>query len=195
MGNARKVPRWAATLTALCAVLASAACGGDGGTDEEAPASTTEASEPPDTTVAETTTSTLSPEAEVEAAVMAYEAMASRLIQAPDPNDPEIAERATGENRSHLEAHLQELVALGRAGQLGPNTRQTVLHTEVSGDQATVEVCSVDDGVLIEVATGRVLNDDVVTDHSVVTLERSDGAWLVAQRSRIATWDGVTDCA
>lgn len=195
MGNARKLPRWAAVLITLCAIFAAAACSGDGGAEEGAPASTTEASEPADTTVVETTTTTLSPEAEVEAAVMAYEAMASRLIQAPDPNDPEIAQRATGENRSHLEAQLQELVALGRAGELGPNTRQTVLHTEVSGDRATVEVCSVDDGVLIEVATGRVLNDDVVTDHSVVTLERADGVWLVAQRSRIEQWEGVTDCA
>lgn len=195
MGNERVMPRWAAVLASVVAVLSAVGCSDDDGGEDEASADTTEAVEAVDTTPAENTTTTLSPEAEVEAAVMAYEAMASRLIQAPNPNDPEIAQRTTGEYRTYIEASLQELMDLGHAGQLGPNTTQTVLRTEVSGDRATVEVCAVDDGTLIEVATGRVLNDDVVTDHSAVSLERTDGAWLVVQRSRIARWEGVNDCA
>ncbi len=194
MGNVRKVPRWAAALTTLCAVLAPAACGGDGNADEEASASTTEASEPTDATVAATTT-TLSPEAEVESAIAAYDAMINRIVQAPDPNDPEIAQRATGANLETVESGFAQLVALGQHGQPGPNRRTTVLRTVVSGDQATVDVCEVDDGLLINTATGEVIDDDVVTRLVVISLERVDGTWLVARiEPTNSSWEGVTDC-
>ncbi len=195
MGNARRVARWAATLTTLCAVLAAAACGGDGGTDDASPASTTEASEPADTTVAETTTTTLSPEAEVEAAVVAHDAMIIRLAQAPDPDDPEIAQRSTGSSRERAESGFAQMVALGQYGQPGPNMSISVLHTEVSGDHATVDACEVDDGLLIDAATGNVLDDDVVTSLVTISLERIDGQWLVSSSVIQDTWDGVTSCA
>ncbi len=195
MGNARKASRWAATLTALCAVVTTGACGGDGGTDDASPASTTEASEPADTTVAETTTTTLSPEAEVEAAVADYYAMVVLLVQAPDPADPEIAQRATGTNLDRLASNLTQYATLGHVVQRGPNMGQTLIGAEVSGDRATVDVCSVDDSVLIEAATGRVINDDVVTRVITYRLERVDATWLVAETTSGQSWEGVSDCA
>lgn len=193
MGNGRRRPRWAAVLVAFVAALAIAGCGGDGG--DEASGDTTETSETTDPTAAETTTTTLSPEAEVEAAHDAYYAMLVRLVQAPDPHDPELTERATGAALETFVSSMEEDSALGRVTRVGPNTGRTVLHTEVSGDHATVEVCSVDDGVHTEVATGRVLDDDVVTRRIVHRLERINGVWLVAEATSTASWEGVTDCA
>lgn len=195
MGNTRTIPRLVVVLTALWAVFAAVACGSgeDGG---EAPESSPEASDPADTALAETTVTTLSPEAEVEAAIAAYDAMINRIVQAPDPNDPEIAQRATGANRERVEAGFAQLVALGQYGKPGPNRRSTVLRTVVSGAEATADVCEVDDGLLIDAATGDVLDDDVVTRLVVISLERVDGAWLIARIDPTnSSWEGVSDCA
>ena len=43
------------------------------------------------------TTTTVSPESEVETAYLAFWDMAVRLAGSPDPNDPEIAQRASGD--------------------------------------------------------------------------------------------------
>lgn len=189
------MPRRAAVLAGVLAVLAAVACGGDDGGEDEASADTTEAVESVDTTPAESTTTTLSPEAEVEAAVMAHDAMLVRLLQAPDPSDPEIAQRSTGSSRAEAESGFAQLVALGQHGMPGPNMGVAVLTTEVSGDHATVETCEVDDGALIDTATGDILDDEVVTRLVTISLERVDGVWLVSSADDLETWDGVTDCA
>src|SRR5918994_5705071 len=75
-----------------CALLVlSPGCGGDDGeaADEGTTTSTSE------TTVASTTT-TQDPEAEVEAAYLAYWEMQQRLAEAPNPSDPEVRQRTTG---------------------------------------------------------------------------------------------------
>ena len=193
MGNARRKPRWAAVLIGLVAVLAVAACGGDGG--DEASGDTTERPETTDTTVAETTT-TISPEAEIEAAIATYYAMVDRVVQAPDPDDPEIAQRAMGTNRETVESGFAQLAALGQYGRPGPNRSTTVLRATVSGDQANADVCEVDDGRLINSASGDVIDDDVVTRLVVISLERVDGAWLVSRVDPTdSSWEGVSDCA
>lgn len=179
--------------TALLVVFAAVGCGGDDG-GGDASADTTGATEAPDTTLAETTT-TLSPEAEVEAAVGAFYAMFERLVQAPSSTDPEIAQTTTGASRQTIEETFDQYAALGQAGQPGPNMGARVLDISVAGNTATAQVCAVDDSVLVETTSGRVINDNVVTRHTEMRLERVDGAWLVAEVWFPSSWDGVTDCA
>src|ERR671911_1658895 len=89
-----------------CALLVlSSGCGDDDG--EAADEGTTSTSE---TTIASTTT-TQDPEAEVEAAYLAYWEMAERLLAAPDPDDPEIAQRVIGSARAKLVDSLATLRA------------------------------------------------------------------------------------
>lgn len=194
MGNTRTITRLV-VLTALWAVFAAVACGAEDGSGGEVPESSAEVSDPADTALAETTVTTLSPEAEVEAAVAAHDAMLLRLLQAPDPDDPEIAQRSTGTSRETAESGLAELAALGQHGIPGPNMSTTVLSADVTGDRATVEACEVDDGRLIDTATGDVLDDDVVTRLVTISLERVEGTWLVSNSVIEETWEGVTDCA
>src|SRR5918995_3724000 len=100
--------RTVATAPAACALLVVvAACGDDG---EAAVDGTTTSTS--DTTIASTTT-TQNPEAEVEAAYLAYWEMAKRLSEAPDPNDPELGERATGTALDKLVDSLTTMKAQG----------------------------------------------------------------------------------
>src|ERR671911_181129 len=82
-----------AAVVACALLVLSSGCGDDDGeaADDGTTTSTSE------TTVASTTT-TQDPEAEVEAAYLAYWEMAKRLLAAPNPDDPEIARRASGIN-------------------------------------------------------------------------------------------------
>ena len=65
----------------------------------------------------------------------------------------------------------------------------------VTGTTATVAACSVDDGVIFEVATGRVVNDSVITHNYRIDLEPVGGVWKVSRIVRIQQWEGVAGCA
>ena len=55
----------------------------------------------------------------------------------------------------------------------------------VTGTTATVAACSVDDGVIFEVASGRVVNDSVITHNYRIDLEQVGGVWKVSRIVRI----------
>src|SRR5215207_6993415 len=126
--------RTVGTVAAACVVLVlSSRCGNDDGeaADDGATTSTSE------TTIASTTT-TQDPEAEVEAAYLAYWEMNKRLSEAPDPNDPELGERATGTALDKLVDSLTTMRAAGERFVFGPEYSHLVESVEVSDDNATV---------------------------------------------------------
>lgn len=178
----------AAALAALAMGLA--ACGGDDSTG----ASTTD---PPRT---ESPSTTLAPaeqaEAEVRAAYDAYWAMSERLAAAPDPNDPEIAERTTGGAKTTLTDHLTTLSALGTAVQFGAQYAHDVATVELdaNGTSAIVSDCYVDDAREVDVRTGDVLRESTFTNRFDVTLRLESSAWKVAQIERLGSWEGVKPC-
>jgi hypothetical protein len=73
--------------------------------------------------------------------------------------------------------------------------RIDTLSVEVVGKTATIETCNVDDGVLYEPVTGKVLNDKVTTAHDKATMTLVDGSWKLATRAQLEKWEGVAGCA
>ena len=65
----------------------------------------------------------------------------------------------------------------------------------MNGDKATLEACSVDDGIVYEPATGKVLNNQVTTALDKATMTRVVGIWKLATRSQLEKWQGVAGCA
>ena len=125
------------------------------------------------------TTTTQSPESEVESAYLAFWDMAVRLAQSPDPDDPEIDQRASGEARSGLVDGLRRLADLNRHSEFGPLYEHDVLSVDLDGDTAVVEDCAVDDSKIVDIGTGEVIDQSVVTEHLVVTMARDDDtSWL-----------------
>jgi len=60
---------------------------------------------------------------------------------------------------------------------------------------ATILECSVDDGIVFELASGRVINDKVATLQRRAELRLVDGDWKVTELVNLGEWEGVTVCA
>jgi hypothetical protein len=139
-------------------------------------------------------TTTISPEEEVEAAYLAFWDMFVRLAQAPDPDDPEIHERASGEAAGNVVDGLTTLRSLHRRSQFGPGYRHEVLQVDVRGDTAVVQDCAVDDSRLVDTLSGEVVAQGVVTELLEVTLQRVGDTWLVDGTTRLDSWSGAVAC-
>jgi hypothetical protein len=140
------------------------------------------------------TTTTVSPEAEVEAAYLAYWDMFVRLTQDPDPADPEILERASGDALLKLSQGLSNMNARQQRAEFGPLYAHDVLSVEIEGQQSTVRDCAVDDSYLVDLATGETLAGNVATDLWEATMVRSDDRWLVDSIESVEAFRGAVSC-
>jgi hypothetical protein len=176
----------ATTLAATVALALSAATCSDDEDDADGASSTTEP--------ANSTSTTLSVEEEVEAAYLAFWDMFIRLAQAPNPDDPEIAQRASGETRGNLVDGFTTQQSLNRRSEFGPEYRHEVLNVTTQGDTAVIEDCAVDDSRIVDVATGETVEEDIVTELLNVTLMRRGDTWSVNSSVRVDAWDGAVEC-
>jgi hypothetical protein len=55
--------------------------------------------------------------------------------------------------------------------------------------------CEIDDAVIYSVATGAVVDDDIVTSAVAVTVVPENGVWKVADTVITEKWDGAVSCA
>jgi hypothetical protein len=140
------------------------------------------------------TTTTVSPEAEVEAAYLAFWDMAVRLAGSPNPDDPEIAQRASGDALADLVDGLHALRTANQRTDSGPTTGHDVLAVEVDGDRAHLDDCAVDESRLVDVDTGETKVEATTTTRWAVTAIRRDGRWLVDQFERTDAWEGAVAC-
>jgi hypothetical protein len=177
-------PRIGAGLLMLALVLVVSDCGGDD-----------DAKADPDERPAPTTTTTLSPEQEVEQAYRDFIAMTKRAALAPDPTNPEIAARATGDARANFEATLTRLQAEGTQYRTGQRDNQTILSTTIDGDTATLSVCYVGHTGAFDLATAHEIEPmRVVTSLDKTTLTREDGVWRVSLVLNETIWEGEYSC-
>ena len=138
---------------------------------------------------------TPSPESDVEAAYLAYWEMLVRLSAAPDENDLAISQRSTGQAEDEVKQGLTRLRTDGLAARTGPAYRHEVISVEVRADEAQVRDCSVDDSVVIAVATGdEVGGGTTATGLIEAGLRRVDGAWKVERVDTVESWTGERSC-
>jgi hypothetical protein len=164
---------------AACALLVlSSGCGGDGEAADEG--TTTSTSE---TTIASTTT-TQDPEAEVEAAYLAYWEMAERLLAAPDPDDPEIARRVSGSARAKLVDSLTTLRAQQERLEFGSDNSHRVVSVELGAEVATVLDCIIDHGARISESTGQREEFAATPGLLEVVMAATQGHWVVESISK-----------
>lgn len=144
----------------------------------------------------DSTTTTLSPEQEVEAAYLAYWDMAVRLAQAPNPDDPEIGHRSSGQARANLIDGLTTLRAANQRTEPGPRYGHEVLSVQIDEAQgsAIVEDCAVDESRLVDSGTGETLTDGLTTTLWSVQLVRDGEAWLIDEFEQLDAWSGAVEC-
>jgi hypothetical protein len=183
-------------------VLGACSDSGDGpttsATTTTAPALSTSADR---TTTSTEVTTTTAPDDEAEEAVLdAYQGYFDAILAANDPPDqfhPALRQFATGEAFQSVFEAAQGNRLAERALRLPENSR-TEHRAEVisiEGEQATVRDCAVDDGLVVSIETGEVLNDEVTTRLVTGTLVMDEGQWKVSNTSVEQSWEGVAGCA
>ncbi len=114
-----------------------------------------------------------------------------------NPDDPGLREFATGEQLETVIAgtrrNLEEGLALRRPESV--LRRSDVRVVQIEGDEATLQECYVDDGIVYRVATGEIVNDAVATHNVRATMLRVDRVWKLASTSLVQRWEGVAGCA
>jgi hypothetical protein len=199
---------------ALVAVLLLvASCGGDDDSDAspEPETSTTEARTTTTSRASSTTSTTRNSSTTTNAGnpgssgeqeiidryVAFWDARFAANSGTPNPNDPALAEYATGAQLTAVVAETQENLDEGLAFRARPDPAdfRQVTVVSVEGDQAVVQECFVDDGLVIERATGDVVNDTIATHSVRGELARVDGEWRVSSTRLVQRWEGVNGCA
>ncbi|HEY3141073.1 MAG TPA: hypothetical protein VGJ86_08080 [Acidimicrobiales bacterium] len=173
--------RWLAA-TAVVLLLGATSCSDDD--DDTAESSSTSST---------TTPTTVSPEAEVKTAYKAFADMGARLLQAPNPEDPEIAQRTSGEAQADLITGLTQLRDAGQHYELGPQYGQEVLSVALTDTGATGKVCVVEDSQLVA-SSGEVLAQGVTTVVWTVDLVEPAGTWFVDRIVEGEVQEGAVPC-
>jgi hypothetical protein len=206
-----RISRWrgsarlAATLAV--AVLLVASCG-----DDDPPASangpddtttTTEGSSTTSTTDVPPTSTTSGDEARTDeqAVIDSYLAYWDARFEAntgtPDPQDPALAEHATGAQLDVVIAETQKNLDEGLAFREREDSADIhrVRVVSIDGDLAIVQECFVDDGLVVRRDTGEVVNDAIATQSVRGELSWVDGRWRVSKAELLQQWEGVAACA
>jgi hypothetical protein len=174
-------------------LVASGACGGD---DEEESTGTTAAStaSAPSTTLDE---ETRKEEAAADAYLMYDDAFFKAATNPVDPQLPDLQELVTGSQRSLVTRNLEAMQANGQAVRLPARSkaRQDLQLVELQPDGSVdITSCEVDDSILYVVATGAVINDDVVTNLIFTTMVEETGGWKLTFSERRTRWPGIVEC-
>lgn len=194
---------WRSGLLALgLGLVLTSGCSDDGGGDALSdPASTptsTSTSTSTSTTSTSTTSTTVEPEAEL---IGRYQSFWEARFQAnqspPDPDDPALADFATGEQLSNVVAETRSNLESGLAFRRPTDQarRSQVNVVSLEGDTATLQDCYVNDGIVYRPATGEIVNDGVATHSVRGTMQRLEGVWKLARTELVQRWEGVAGCA
>jgi hypothetical protein len=187
------------TLLTADAVTALSSTDSTVGTEPSASESTTE----PSTTTVQTSSATSAVPEPIEKQLAARvrglfaARRAANAAPTPNPESPQLADFASGEALASLRDETATRRDQGQAIRASTaNAAQVrVGFVKVTGTTATVSACSVDDGVILVVATSAVVNDSVMTNNYRVELAQLDGVWKVTSIMRLQQWEGVAGCA
>lgn len=203
-------------LVVIAALLLGSACSGeddppqatqkrtnttrDGGTTTTKQRSTTTGQPSRTSTTGATSTTVGNPSAEQEVInryVGYWDARFRANSGTPNPDDPALAEYATGAQLDAVIAETRKNLDDGRAFQprKNPANIRRVKVISLTGDQAVVQECFVDDGLVVRRDTGAVVNDTIATHNVRGELTRVDGAWRVSRAQLIQRWEGIAGCA
>gem|GEM_PF-2265071 len=207
-------------LLVLVAAIALAGCSSDGSDgalptpssvdESDAPTTSTTvestSSAPQATTAPETspttepTTAVLTPIEEVIADQIRgyFDARgAANAAPAPNSDDPRLAEFSVGEELAAVVANTQTRLDSGQAIRPGDEGLADIRvgFVDAGASGASAAACAVDDGVIYDLASDVVVNDDVVTHNYQIDLELHDGVWKVSRIVRVQQWEGVAGCA
>lgn len=181
----RRSPAHGRLAGALLAACLLAACSSNDTTDPprtttSPPRSTTTTSTTATTTTSATTPPT--PEAAVRTAYLAAVEALNAAYETSDPTFPGLAETRTGEDLATVRRMLQDRRQKGLRLRYQSHgaPRPTITRVALTKGSATVVACVLDDAVLVESRTGRVIDDSKVMLVQTARLVATDQRWKVS---------------
>jgi hypothetical protein len=195
--RAQRRPRFGVLAIALVVAVLGAGCS-DGEEDEGATATTT-------STTTETTT-TSADDAQITAAIAAFEDAALSAIRAgmiPDPNHPDLERTHTDpvltQTREALRSYQLRHIAFSYPDPPESGFRVMVDPVDVvlTEDTAVFDACAVDDGERVNTETGEFMSSNDGPDTVLVRIgmRLENGVWKLAERRELDSWRGVAGCA
>jgi hypothetical protein len=179
---------WRSLAAVALATVVASACAASR-TPAAAPSSST-------TTTTRSTTTTTDATSAVLAAYQQFWRVWLEANDPPNPNDPNLEKVATGSQlrleRQQIARNRDQGVRFKKAKPSRADHRLAVLR--LSRSDAVVQDCSLDDGVVRDATTGRVVNANVVTYLWNARLKQEGGRWKVDVNTRLGMWPGVSDC-
>ena len=116
-----------------------------------------------------------------------------------NPDDPKLPSVLSGEALSQTQDNMRSRLALGQVIEMAPDPK---FRHFVEGASTTnigvilVTECVVDDTLLVEVASHRIVNDAIATYELVKTISADgQGILTISKSVRQSRWDGVAGCA
>lgn len=200
MGGCAGWPNAARRLFGSVLILFVLSACGDDPQSSTAPTPTSTASTtitPPSSTNL-TTSTTVDPAGEVVARYKQFWEVRFEVSRNPvNPNDPRLAQFATGKQLDNVvtetRQRLDQGLAVRRPEPSASKNRVKVI--EIASDTARLQDCATNDGIVYRVATGQVLDDGVVTRNVEATMRRVEGVWRLADTRVLQEWKGVSGCA
>jgi hypothetical protein len=189
-------------------ILSAAACDNNAAppTASTASSSTSSAksgsSAPPRTAAPSSTTATATSisgtdEEQIRATINAFW---SEWLLAGDPPDPDresFTRLITGDALQRETDNLRTKRAVGESRRQPPNSafRHVTLSVSISGSEADLVECVVDDTLVVDTADGTVRNSAVSTVVLAKKLRVVDGTWRIAESTIQEEFEGVRPCA
>ena len=138
----------------------------------------------------------VAPETAITGAVDAFWVAYLAAHDPPDPDHPSLSDVAVGEEL----ALLKERISVRR--RVGESIRRserdaftsTVKIRSLAAESAVVEVCVFDDFVIVDILSGRVVNDEIGTYLFAMSMVKRDGRWLVGSNRIVSYRAGVDAC-
>jgi hypothetical protein len=138
----------------------------------------------------------VAPETAITRAVDAFWVAYLAAHDPPNPDHPSLTDVAVGEEL----ALLKERISMRRS--VGESIRRserdaftsTVRIRSLTAENSIVEVCAFDDFVIVDILSGRVVNDEVGTYRFEMSMVKQDGRWLVGSNRIISYRLGVDTC-
>ncbi len=199
--------RRAIAVLALVVALVGGACRSSNDDEIVDPTSTESTSSSSVSSVTSTSTSSTSSTTSIDGSNVTAEAQARYLAfwdarfeantAPPDPEDPALAEYATGAQLDNVIAETQRRLDAGHALRAADPSQTSHEVTVVSAEEGRVELqdCFVNDGVVYEIESGAVVDDSVVTRSVSALMVRVAGVWKLERASVVQEWEGVAGCA
>jgi hypothetical protein len=115
----------------------------------------------------------------------------------PDPDDPALAEFATGPQLDNVVAETRQRLDDGLALRSADPSRTSHDVTVISqtADRAELQDCFVNDGIVYRPDTGEVIDDSVVTRSVSADMVLVDGVWKLERATVVQQWEGIAGCA